>query len=144
MGVHFNHDMSGSATAGVLPSSTVCSRVLPVCQHRLVLYPLGIATPTIDQTRSCCRRRDHLTKQSQSMNLHASFQPQIILHSVTDPILNSRFICLFFWGNDFSGAYFLPDMWITALRTLGAHHFDHSSVRVKLQHSSKQLSALHE
>ena len=48
-----NHGMSGPQTAWpVTSSSIVFSRVPPVCQHRPVLYRLGIATHAISQTRS--------------------------------------------------------------------------------------------
>lgn len=38
-------------------SSPVCSRVVLVCQHHLVLYPPGIPIHTINQTASRCRHQ---------------------------------------------------------------------------------------
>ena len=47
-----NHGIPGPASdrcpAG--SNSPVCSRVLPVCQHRFVRYPLGISASAINQT----------------------------------------------------------------------------------------------
>ena len=45
-------ELSGPASdrCPVVNNSSVCSRVLPVCQHRPVRYPLGIPTSAIHQT----------------------------------------------------------------------------------------------
>ena len=46
-----NHELSGpvSDRCLVVNNSSVCSRVLPVSQHRPVQYPLGISTSAINQ-----------------------------------------------------------------------------------------------
>ena len=48
--------MAQRATAvQVQPTGPVCSRALPLCQHRSLRYPLRLGTPTsrIDQPKQC-------------------------------------------------------------------------------------------
>ena len=50
-----NHELSGpvSDRCPVVNNSPVCSRVLAVCQHRPVLYPLDISTIQAQSTKQC-------------------------------------------------------------------------------------------
>ena len=67
-----NHEMPGQATAGQLQAvSLICSRDLPVCQHRSVLCPLGVPTHAINRTVLRCFPQSELV--SQRLRTNAKF-----------------------------------------------------------------------
>ena len=85
----------------VVNNSSVCSRVLPVCQHRPVRYPLGISTSAINQTMPAAAVKVSYVRTSpkKAMNHNAEFslEQQTTYYSY----IGSRFLIMYLYLTGF-------------------------------------------
>ena len=117
-------------------STTVCSRVLPVCQYRPVPYPLGIAANTIHQnchvgapmpllepqSYGPRRLRNFLSKRKSDYSWFGS--PPLIIFSIVSYLSNSVVYHHFLWHGGES-------YWLTCLPQYPPLWHAHTSLPTK-------------
>ena len=120
-----NHELYGPASDRCpdVNNSSVCSRVLPVCQHRPVRYPLDIPTSPINQTMPVAAVKVsyvlRIPPKNMNHNAEFSLEQQTTYYSYRFPIPNNISLCCVNISNCVVYYHFLwlgrESSWLTCL-----------------------------